>query len=219
MTTQRSMWRPPIPFPEAVARKLALENRWTHDLKRHWTVAHHLVLCQELAARDKLLPITQLWILVHDAHEAWCRDVPSFAITSEQRAFMCEEQVRLHDAWSIPEPNAAAELIIREYDLRARTAEAYTAVEDATRERWLSGNNKTECAPVRREVDERVVNEILDQYPGALDWWFSGDSILACVKGAIRLEVKVGPPSLIANEWLRRYTELRSKCGLDRADD
>ncbi len=63
---------------EAIAHALAQINRFNGHAKRPYSVAEHSLLVAEIAAREPHLDEQgQLAALMHDAHEAFCGDLPT----------------------------------------------------------------------------------------------------------------------------------------------
>ncbi len=62
---------------KGIAHRLALDNRWRGETVYPWSVASHSLLCVRLAKADSVEDRGLLAaILMHDAHEAYTRDLP-----------------------------------------------------------------------------------------------------------------------------------------------
>lgn len=72
----------PKPLPgqvciEDVATHLSRIPRFSGATQQPWCVAAHSLHCASLAEREGFGPDAQLAALLHDAHEAYCSDIPS----------------------------------------------------------------------------------------------------------------------------------------------
>lgn len=72
----------PKPLPgqvciEDVAAHLSRIPRFAGATQQLWCVAAHSLHCASLAEREGFGPDAQLAALLHDAHEAYCSDIPS----------------------------------------------------------------------------------------------------------------------------------------------
>lgn len=68
--------RPEDVVPQDIAHALSQECRFNSHTRWFYSVAQHCLLCAELAHRQQLPAIVQLRALLHDAPEAYCRDIP-----------------------------------------------------------------------------------------------------------------------------------------------
>lgn len=87
-----------VPSALDIAVHLGRESRWAGALNKWWTVLHHVHALMSMAAlltRDggPAEPAVRAHILLHDAHEAILRDVPTTWKTDQQR----EQEARLDD--------------------------------------------------------------------------------------------------------------------------
>lgn len=60
---------------EAMFWTLSGVNRFNGSIEDHWTVAHHLFLCDRIAQRLDYTPEMRLHLVVHDLHESMLGDV------------------------------------------------------------------------------------------------------------------------------------------------
>lgn len=60
-----------------VAHALSQINRYTGHTVRPYSVAEHSLLCADMAHLGGFGAVVELCCLMHDAHEAYCGDVPS----------------------------------------------------------------------------------------------------------------------------------------------
>lgn len=62
---------------EAMFWTLSGVNRFNGSIEDHWSVSHHLLLCDRIAIRLNYSPEMRLHLIVHDLHESWLGDVPT----------------------------------------------------------------------------------------------------------------------------------------------
>ena len=104
-------------------------SRFNGSIKEHWSVAHHLIHCDEIAkTKENLSDADRLHILVHDLHEAITGD-----ISTPMKEMIGREQIRrieqsidsaIYQAIGIERPDNACIQKIKEVDVRALHAEA-----------------------------------------------------------------------------------------------
>lgn len=103
-----------------------------------WTVAHHLLVCREMARPDQDLTVHAL---LHDFHEALTGDIPTTFKTRDIKRTQRRLDARVYASLNVPLPTAAQARIIKSIDHRALLAEAAIVTPTATYERICHERN------------------------------------------------------------------------------
>jgi hypothetical protein len=112
--------------PLRVAWGLSQINRYAGQALRPISVAEHSLLATEIAERELGLDVhARMAVLVHDAHEALCTDLPSPAkpMIAGWRAFEQRLQLQVQLAFGVRVASAAHAAAIAECDMRALATE------------------------------------------------------------------------------------------------
>lgn len=89
-----------------------------------WSNLQHLFLCYRYAADKQMDTYTQLYALLHDAHEAITGDIPHPWKTRDMKIYQAEIDRRLFDSLSIPLPYDAIYDQVKKIDRLALSVEA-----------------------------------------------------------------------------------------------
>lgn len=127
VTTRRGM----LSLEEA-ALGLSRLPRFAGQTVVPWTVAHHLLVCREMAKFDRELPVHAL---LHDFHEALTGDIPTTFKTRDIRRTQRRLDARVYAAFNVPLPTTTQASIIKKIDGRALLAEAAVVTPTCTYER------------------------------------------------------------------------------------
>lgn len=109
-----------------IAHALAHINRYTGHTVRPYSVAEHSLLCADMAHLCGHAPVVELCCLLHDAHEAYCGDMPSPIKPLLGEAWMLFEQVQqeaLLQALGLNEAMSEHAATVRRFDLVALATE------------------------------------------------------------------------------------------------
>jgi hypothetical protein len=123
------------PTLEDIAIGLSRLPRFAGQTITPWTVAHHSVVCHEIALKEECLPCFQLDTLLHDAHECLTGDIPTSFKTPDMRALQHQLSRRLYDSLNLSWLLPAEEIEMKAIDRRVLLAEAYVVAPKATYER------------------------------------------------------------------------------------
>jgi len=112
------------PTLQDIAVGLGRMPRWAGATKRTYTVLQHSLACEEYVRLGKHKPLTRLYTILHDAHEAVTGDVPTSWKTGELRRWQDRLDKRIWASLSLPEPGPAEQLVIESCDRAILWAEA-----------------------------------------------------------------------------------------------
>lgn len=110
--------------PLAVAWHCALEARFAHGLRQHWSSCHHAILVAALVEETGASYAAMLYGLLHDATDGIMRDIPTLLKTPEQDALEREWTRKLWAAWELPRVATASLEVVKKADRAALLVEA-----------------------------------------------------------------------------------------------
>lgn len=127
-----------------LAEMLAKVNRFCGATKAPRSVAAHSVYCADIAWRAGYGPRLQMAALMHDAHEAFCSDIPSpfmhflgFEVESEIRLAQRRIDLAFERRFCRLDLTAAERNIVSTIDTVALVTEARDLLRGGPRDNWI----------------------------------------------------------------------------------
>lgn len=140
-----------------IALCLGRVPRFGGNTRRWWTVLQHSIVCERMGVEAP--PSARLYVLLHDAHEAVTGDIPAFWKSPDMKVLQDEIDFRLRASLGIRTPHPYEVEFVKQLDLRALRAEAWV-VGPPSITRYIGRGERR---------DERLVQEVLDEFPTPLD--------------------------------------------------
>ena len=158
------------PSVEDIALGLSRMPRFAGQTLFEWTVADHLVVCARylrwLIARGLYTkhnsPMIELYVLMHDAHEAMTGDIPTSFKTDDMRALQKRLDVRLYASLGLCPPSQVDVDLIKQIDRHMLIAEAKVCTPQTTYEKILFERGETVAWPGAVDVIEEYLHEDRD---------------------------------------------------------
>ena len=188
-----------VPSALDIAVSLGRECRWTGSLREWWSVLHHLRAMMYLAVHLFDLPDEQhvpapvrAHILLHDAHEAVLRDVPTTWKTEAQREQERNLDRRIYEAYLGGPPVAHVASQVQALDQLCLRGEAATLTHE--RAAFCAGID-LDYRPHVTTMAQDVVYRVLGQYEGP------ASSAAAMGSPLVRWYLQALRQAVPANRW------------------
>lgn len=165
----------PIPSqvdPKDIAHQLSLECRWGGATRRHYSVAEHSMWVARFArclVPAELKDLAAAWGLLHDAHEAYVKDVPTpiKVLLSERYLQLCAGlDVAIKARFSMPNLPPVIVAAVHAADHHAAWCEAealLTAINGVTVAGDPPPQELLRLVPMRSDVRRTVIPEVAEQ--------------------------------------------------------